>query len=157
MQLAVTIALTVIYVGLALTLGGAYPKSGMPWRFFVPGTVAFCAAFVATRVSAALPIPWVNGRRYGLPPRRVHLFWRAAIRLPVWAPALLVPWHVLLILRMHFDFDWVLYLAITLFLLAAAQWRSTTGEKSGSSVPVFYDPDNPRDHVVACSCWFEAD
>jgi len=27
----------------------------------------------------------------------------------------------------------------------------------GSSVPVFYAADNPRDHIVATACWFEAD
>lgn len=27
----------------------------------------------------------------------------------------------------------------------------------GSSVPVFYDADNPGNHVVACTSWFEAD
>ena len=27
----------------------------------------------------------------------------------------------------------------------------------GSIIPVFYDANNPRDHVVACVSWFEAD
>jgi len=27
----------------------------------------------------------------------------------------------------------------------------------GSSVPVFCDANNPRNHVVACASWFEAD
>jgi hypothetical protein len=27
----------------------------------------------------------------------------------------------------------------------------------GSSVPVFYDANNPKDHLVACASWFEAE
>jgi len=27
----------------------------------------------------------------------------------------------------------------------------------GSIIPVFYDANDPRDHVAACSSWFEAD
>jgi len=29
--------------------------------------------------------------------------------------------------------------------------------RAGSLVPVFYDVDNPRNHVAACASWFEAD
>ena len=31
------------------------------------------------------------------------------------------------------------------------------GVLEGSSVPVFYDANNPRDHIAACASWFEAD
>ena len=31
------------------------------------------------------------------------------------------------------------------------------GVPAGSSVPVFYDPERPRDHIAACACWLEAD
>ncbi len=36
-------------------------------------------------------------------------------------------------------------------------WDAGYDVPEGSSVPVFYDANNPRDHVVACACWFEAD
>ncbi len=208
MQLAVTIVLTVLYVGLSLTLGGLRPENGMPWWFFVPCAVALFASFVATRLFAILPIPWVNKPRQGTPPRRVHLSWRGAVWFPVWAPALIVPWHFLSILRMHFDLGWVLYLLGTLALAVLARvalrrrreirllrggqaemalvdarqasgewtdrilyhfgtaagttvsgrvWDVGYGVLEGSSVPVFYDADNPGDHVVACACWFEAE
>jgi len=209
MQIAVTIALTILYVGLSLALGGVRPGNGFIWWFFVPCIVTFCAAVVATRIMAILPIPWANGQRYGPPPRRIHLSWRAAVRLPAYAPALLIPWHMLSILTFHFDLDWVLYLLVTLAIailalvarrrmreirllrscevaMAFIDSRENTAEWSddrifyhfrtasgaavsgrafyvgynvleGSIVPVFYDANNPRNHVVACASWFEAD
>lgn len=36
-------------------------------------------------------------------------------------------------------------------------WDAGYGVLEGSSVSVFYDANNPRDHVVVCGCWFEAD
>jgi 4-amino-4-deoxy-L-arabinose transferase-like glycosyltransferase len=208
MQLAVTIVLTVLYVGLSLALGGVQPSSGMPWWFFVPPAVAFFASYVAIRLFAILPMSWVNKRRYGSSPRRVHLSWRGAVWFPVSAPLLLVPWYFLSILRMHFDLGWVLWLVVTLALalltgvvlrrwreirllrggevaMALVDARQFTGEWTdrivyhfrtaggtivsgrvwdagygvleGSTVPVFYDANDPGDHVVACGCWFEAD
>ena len=208
MQIIVTIALTVLYVGLSLTLGGVHSNNG-PWWFFLPCIVTVFAYGVATMILAKLPLPWVNEQCYSSPPRRVHLSWRATVRLPVYAPFLLILWHFLSILRMHFDIDWVLYCVITLALgimtiVAFRRWREirllrsgevatafidgreNTAEWSddrifyhfrtasgadvsgrafyvgynvleGSVIPVFYDANNPRDHVVACASWFEAD
>ena len=31
------------------------------------------------------------------------------------------------------------------------------GVGEGSTVPVFYDPNRPKDHIAACACWLEAD
>ncbi|MFH0796669.1 MAG: hypothetical protein V2A65_06370 [Candidatus Omnitrophota bacterium] len=208
MQLAVAIALTVIYLGLSLTLGGVHPKSGMPWWFFVPAAVAFCASYVAERVAATLPMPWVKGPRYGSPPRRVHLSWRTAVRIPALAPVFVIPFNFFLILRIHFAIGWVVYIVVPLAAVALAiavrrrrrevrllrggetamgvvDWHENIGEGperityhfmtadgttvsgrgwdagygllEGSSVPVFYDANNLRDHVVVCGCWFEAD
>ena len=135
MQIAVAITLTVLYVGLSLMLGGVPPKNGFPWWFFAPCIVTFCTALVAKGIMAILPIPWVNGRRYGSPPRRVHLSWRAAVRLPVYVPALLIPWYFLSILRMHFDLDWVLSLVVTLAMVILA------------FVCLLYTSPSPRDRT----------
>ena len=208
MQIIVTIALTVLYIGLSLTLGGVHSNNG-PWWFFLPCIVTVCAYGVAAMILAKLPLPWVNERGYRSPPRRVHLSWRAAVRLPAYAPFLLILWHLLAILRMHFDIDVVLYGVIMLVLgimtivahrrrreirllrsgevaMAFIDGRQNTAEWSddrifyhfrtasgadvsgrafyvgynvleGSIIPVFYDANNPRDHVVACASWFEAD
>ena len=208
MQIAVTIALTVLYVSLSLTLGGVHSNNG-PWWFFLPCIVSLCAFVVAKIIQDKLPLPWANEQGYSSPPRRVHLSWRASVRLPAYAPSLLILWHFLSILRMHFDIDWVLYCVITLALgimtiVALSRWREIrllrSGEVAmafidsrentaewqddriyhhfrtasgaavsgralyagydvleGSGVPVFYDANNPRDHVAACASWFEAD
>jgi len=208
MQITVTLALTVIYVGLSLALGGVHANNG-PWWFFLPCIVSVCAFVVAKVILDKLPLPWLNEQGYSSPPRRVHLSWRAAVRLPAYAPFLLILWHFLSILRMHFDIDGVLYFVIMLVLgimiiIAHRRWREirllrsgevamafiesrentaewqddriyyhfiTTGGTTvsgralytgydvleGGSVPVFYDAKYPRDHVVACASWFEAD
>ncbi|WAC08476.1 MAG: hypothetical protein OS130_04585 [Thermodesulfobacteriota bacterium] len=208
MQIAVTIALTATYLGLSLTLGGVHSNNG-PWWFFLPCIVSICAFVVAKMIMAKLPLPWVNEQGYSSPPRRVHLSWRATVRLPAYAPFLLILWHFLSILRMHFDIDWVLCCVIMLVLgmmtiVALRRWREIrllrSGEVGmafinsrentaewqddriyyhfktargadvsgrafyvgydvleGSIIPVFYDPKNPSDHVVACASWFEAD
>jgi hypothetical protein len=208
MQVAASIALTVIYLGLSLVLGGVRSGNG-PWWFFLPCIVSVLAFAAAKAIQDKLPLPWVDERGYGAPPRRVHLSWRASVRLPAYAPFLLILWHLLAILRMHFDIDWVLYCAITLTLgmvtmVALSGWREVqllrSGEVAmasvdgredtaewqddriyyhfatargadvsgraryagydvleGSLIPVFYDADDPRDHVVACASWFEAD
>jgi len=36
-------------------------------------------------------------------------------------------------------------------------WDAGYNPPENSSVPVFYDADNPKDHVVACASWFETD
>ena len=120
MQVVVAIALTVFYVGLSLLLGGVRPRSGMPWWFLVPCIVTACAAFVAVKISPVLPVPWLNGRSHGSPPRRVHLSWRAAVRIPAQVPVFLVPWHFLTILRYHFALGWVLRLLAALALAVLA-------------------------------------
>ena len=208
MQILVTIALTILYIGLSLMLGGVHSNNG-PWWFFLPCIVTVVGYTFATMIMAKLLLPWVNEQGYSSPPRRVRLSWRAAVRLPVYAPFLLILWHFLSILRMHFDIDWVLYGVITLSLgimtiVISRRWREirllrngevgmafidgreNTAEWSddrifyhfrtagganvsgrsfyvgynvpeGSTLPVFYDANNPRDHVVACASWFEAD
>lgn len=208
MQIIVTISLTALYISLSLALGGVHSNNG-PWWFFLPCIVSAFAFLVAKIIQDRLPLPWVNEQSYSSPPRRVHLSWRAAVRLPAYAPFLLILWHFLSILRMHFDIDWVLYCVIMLALgivtiVALRCWREIRllrgGEMSmafidsrentaewqddriyynfitaggatvsgqslytgydvieGSSVPVFYDANNPGDHVVACASWFEAD
>jgi hypothetical protein len=206
MPLAVSIALASLYVGLSLWLGGTRPEPGMPWWFLVPLIVVFCATLAATRIFRVLPVPWSDEPHPGSRPRRVRLSWRTALWLPAWVPALLVPWHFLAILRMHFDLAWVSYLVLALAAaglalgarrrghefrllrdgeMAAAlvhhreDLEETTdlitysfgtpggrtvsgrardagyGVRVGSRVPVFYDPNDPVDHVVACACWFE--
>lgn len=120
MQLAVAIALTVLYVGLSLALGGVRPGNGFPWWFFVPCFVIFFSGLAAKGIIAVLPIPWLNGERYGPPPRRVHLSWRAAVRLPVYPVPLLIPWHMLTILRFHFALDWALWIVFALALAILA-------------------------------------
>ena len=120
MQLAATIGLTFLYAGLSLALGGVRPGSGFPWWFFVRCIVMAGAGLVATWIMASLPIPWADGRRYASQPRRLHLSWRAAVRLPVYGPSLLLPWHFLSILKMHVDLGGVLYLLIALVLAALA-------------------------------------
>jgi hypothetical protein len=30
------------------------------------------------------------------------------------------------------------------------------GAREGSTVPVFYDPRRPENHIAACACWLEA-
>jgi hypothetical protein len=115
MQIAVAIALTIIYVGLSRALGGVHSSNG-PWWFFLPCVASACAFAVAKIVQDRLPLPWTDGRGYSSPPRRVHLSWRAAVRLPAYAPFLLILWYFLSILRMHFHVDWVLYCVIALAL-----------------------------------------
>jgi hypothetical protein len=206
MQVVVSIALVLLYVGISLTLGGAHPKSGFIWWFFVPITVTFCAGIIAKGVMAILPLPRSDARLYGRSPRLVRLSWRAAVRLPVLAPAMLLPWYMFDILNRHFDIDWVLWIAGVLALAASTrvvlksrrelrllrygevvtafidsreldvEWASrityhfvTAGGETisgrrmctgydvseASGVPVFYDPDNPADHIAACASWFE--
>jgi hypothetical protein len=68
--------------------------------------------------------------------------------------------HFLSILRMHLDLGWVSYLIVTLLVggmvIAGRSRDAGYGVREGSSLPVFYDPSNPRNHVAACGAWFEA-
>lgn len=123
------------------------------------------------------------------------------------APALVIPWHFLWIIRFHFDDDRLLFLmlapAVIIFAyVARKRWRDAgllrsgavatgiiegredteewnnrvwysfdplngnimksssieTGYKPavGSVVPVFFDANKPKRHIVACASWFEA-
>ena len=36
-------------------------------------------------------------------------------------------------------------------------WDIGCGVIEGSAVPVFFEAGDPRDHVIACSCWYEAE
>ena len=143
MQIAVAIALTVIYVGLSLALGGVHSNNG-PWWFFLPCIASACAFAVAKIIQDRLPLPWIDGQGYSSPPRRVHLSWRAAVRLPAYAPFLLILWYFLSILRMHFDIDWVLYCVITLALgimaiIALRRRREIRLLRSGEVTMAFVD------------------
>ncbi|MEW6674060.1 MAG: DUF3592 domain-containing protein [Thermodesulfobacteriota bacterium] len=120
MQLIVAITLTAGYVGLSLMFGGIRPEAGVPWWFFVPSAVAFFASGLAVLIMGRLPTPWINGPCYGPPSRHVHLSWRGAVWLPVWTPILLVLWHVLAILRMHFSLGRVFFLVAALALAVPA-------------------------------------
>jgi len=51
MQFVVTIALTVLSVGISLALGGVRPGNGFIWWFFVPCIVMVCAGFGCARLS----------------------------------------------------------------------------------------------------------
>ena len=117
MRVVVALALTAFYVGVSLALGGTGPKSSFPWWFFVPAAISALAGLIAVAVSAKIPKPWEEGRLPGPGPRQVQLSWRSAVRLPVFAPVLLIPWHMLSILRLHFDLDWALVAGGALLLL----------------------------------------
>ncbi|MBI5848855.1 MAG: hypothetical protein HZB31_13090 [Nitrospirae bacterium] len=115
-----------------------------PWWFFLPCIVAFCTGLIASRIMAILPLPWINNEGYSSPPRRVHLSWRAAVRLPVYAPFVLILWHFLSILRMHFDLDWVLYLLVSLAsvilaLVARRRWREIRLLRGGEVATALID------------------
>src|SRR5213594_3268905 len=97
MQLAGAIALSIFYVGLSLALGGWNARNALYW-FLVPICgVTCCALFVAHVVPRLLPTPWAIERRFGRPPRRVHLSWRTAVRVPAGLPLLLFPGRMLAI------------------------------------------------------------
>ncbi|TAL22428.1 MAG: hypothetical protein EPN94_11175 [Nitrospirae bacterium] len=210
MQLAVTIALSVLYVSLSLLLGGVSPRNGFPLWFFGPLGITLAGGFISERISTFLPIPWERGQRHESPPRGVHLSWRAAFRIPAYLPLYLIPYYIILILRLHFDIGFMFYivaLTVVVFALAylvkkriretrllkrgliaigAVESRRDTGDglpariyysfitlngisvqgrawdldysiQEGSSVPIYYDANNPEDHIPATASWFEAD
>jgi hypothetical protein len=143
MQLAVAIALTAFYVGLSLALGGVHANNGL-WWFFMPCLVTVCACGVAGITQAKLPLPWANEQGYSPPPRRVRLSWRAAVRLPAYAPLLLIVWHFITILRLHFAIDGVLYCLFTLTLgimaiVALRRRREILLLRSGEVAMAFID------------------
>jgi len=207
MRLAAAIALAFLYAGVTLAWGGVHPRGG-PWWIFAPFIVIAGAGLLAEFVSSTLPKPWSEGRRYGQPPRRVHLSWRQVFRVPALAPLLVFLYYVYWSLSLHFDIGWVAYVVATLVALAVVfvargrrreirllrdgevalgtidrrsdigegadrlAFHFTTGDgrivasrgwdvgygvKTGSAVPVFHDAGDPRDHVIACGCWFEAE
>ena len=125
MQLALAIALTSLYVSLSLTLGGVHPRTGIPWWFFAPATVAFLAFFAAEKISASLPIPWDKAPHFDPPPRRIRLSWRTAVRVPAYAPVFIVPCHILWILLQNFAIGWIIgsIALLTLFALAIGALR----------------------------------
>ena len=94
MQVALAVALAVLYVGITLTLGNIPSYPILLW-FFAPAGVTIVVGFAAQGISAILPLPWSTGRRYEPPPRRVHLSWRAAVRVPASLPWLCFPWFAL--------------------------------------------------------------
>jgi hypothetical protein len=120
MQLAAAIALTVFYVGLTLAWGGLHPGRGVPWWVFAPFIVTLCAVMLSWAVSAALPPPWAEGRRYGSPPRRVHLSWRTALRIPAPLPMLVFLYYGYWALSRHFEVGWAVYAVVGLAAGATA-------------------------------------
>lgn len=137
MQLACAIALAVLYVGLSQALIGALPESGLAlWSFAVPAVVMMVTGFTAQRLARVLPMPWSDGRPYAPPPRRVHLSWRAATRVPAWLPWLLFPWNVLSPVRTHSDFGKVAWtagasVAVIVALIARRRWRAFRLARNG--------------------------
>lgn len=120
MQITLAVMLTVLYVGISLSLGGVPIRSGFPWWFFGPSIVMVCGGLIARWISALLPLPWESGRHHDSPPRRVHLSWRAAVRLPALLPMYLFPYYILSILRIHFDIGWALFIIVPIVVLALA-------------------------------------
>ena len=215
MQLALAIGLAALYVVLAVALGALSPWQhdlGILYWFLVPTVGLTCAGFaLAQLVQRLAPVPWNAARGPGLPPRCVHLSWRAAARGPALVPVLFFPGY----LATSF---WkvgergprsIAAVIVALALIAVAliarklkremrllrdgsvamariDHRTNTGEDpwegirysfttsdglavlgsaydrgyglfEGSTVPVFYDPQRPKDHLAACACWLETD
>jgi hypothetical protein len=107
MQTVVALALAALYVGLTLAWAGVHPRSGFIWWFFAPAIMTFVTGLVGHLISGVLPIPWEGGREYALPPRRVHLSWRTAVRIPALLPMCLVPYYMAWILHLHCDVRWI--------------------------------------------------
>ncbi len=157
MEPALAVALTVLYVGLSLAFGGVHPANGFPLWFFVPGVVSMGGAFIASRICAALPVPWSTERFGASRPRRVHLSWRAAVRIPVVPPALLIPWHFLWIVSLHFDISaiWAIaavLAAVVLLLLARRRRREVRLLRDGEMTAAVVDGlvlDDETDNRIA--------
>jgi len=118
MQFAAAVALAAVNVALSLAWCGAHPSDRGPWWICGPFIVTFGAALLAWRMSAVLPVPWAGARRYGSPPRRVHLSWRTAFRILVAVPVLVIACHLYWSLSPHFDIGWVLYVVIAVAAVA---------------------------------------
>ena len=100
MQLALAIALTSIYLATGLAICGVPPRAeNMLLWFFVPVGIMLVAGSAGRLISRILPLPWTNARTYGPPPRRVHLSWRSAVRIPPWIPWLLFPGYPLALMK----------------------------------------------------------
>lgn len=119
MELVAAIALAVLYAALTLAWGGVPPRSGSPWWVFAPFIMTFGAGLLSMAVTAMLPKPWAEGRGYARPPRRVHLSWRSAFRIPAGLPMAVWLGYVYWALRLHFNIGWVLYLVTGVAVLVA--------------------------------------
>jgi hypothetical protein len=213
MQLAFSIGLATLYVGVALALGALSPwkhEFGILYWFLVPTVGLTCGGLaIAHLVQRFAPIPWSAERDLRSPPRRVHLSWRAAVRGPAILPVLFFPWYLVSLLWSAADTGarFIAAVIVALALVAVAlsvrklrrefrllrdgavamaliEHRTNTGEdpwegtryqfvtvdgavfsgraydrgygvRKGSTVPVFYDPKRPEDHIAACACWLE--
>src|SRR4029450_11122021 len=98
MQLAFFILLAILYVSLSLALGALSPwkyEFGILYWFLVPTVGLTCGGMaIAPPAQRFAPIPWIAERGFGLPPRSVHLSWRAAVRGPSILPVLFFPWYL---------------------------------------------------------------
>jgi hypothetical protein len=212
-QLAFSIVLAALYVGLAISLGALtpwkHPLGALYW-FLVPTVGMTCAGMaVAGMVQRFAPVPWSAQRELAAAPRRVHLSWRAATSGPALLPVLFFPWYIASLMwtlggRGPRSMAAVIFacalLAVGLSIrkirrehrllrdgavaMALVEYRTNTGEDPwewiryrfvtargiavsgrgydrgyrigvGETVPVFYDPNRPKDHIAACACWLE--
>jgi hypothetical protein len=211
MQLAAAILLSLAYSAIALALGALSSSNALYW-FLVPiAGVTSCAILIGRFSSRFFPVPWLMRPAFGHAPRRVHLSWRTAVRVPSIFPTLFFPGRMLAIvstadpaIARRVMAGAAALIAIVLgFLIrqcrremrllrdgematAIVDGRISTGDdpfdriqyhfftaggvavfgrtydkgynvREGSRIPVFYKAGNPRDHVAACGCWFEAD
>jgi hypothetical protein len=107
MQLAAAIALSVSYVGLTLAWGGLPPRLHVPWWALAPFIVTFAAGLISSLVAATLPTPWAADRVYEGVPRRVHLSWRTAFRIPCYLPMVVLVCYFYWSVRVHFEIRWM--------------------------------------------------
>src|SRR5262245_52382592 len=98
MQVLLSLGLASLYVSLSLALGALSPwkyEYGILYWFLVPTVGLTCGGMaIAQLVQRFAPISWIAARGLGLPPRRVHLSWRAAVRGPSILPVLFFPWYL---------------------------------------------------------------
>jgi hypothetical protein len=106
MQALAAIAFSALLLGISYVYGDPHRHVAFPLWFFVPSVLTAAAGLGVSFVVGRMRVPWAGGE-LGLAPRRVHLSWRSALRLPVFLPVALIPWNMLSILRLHFTLDWV--------------------------------------------------